>query len=286
MCMIYRKTPIMEYFNLSVNYEKLFIKPLYFGKVVSPSFVGLDNNYAEVAFLYTRLLSDSLFNAFEDKVSEIHCIEFNDLMPEVAFERFCELSNKFGFNKPTNKEVFISRRSFCNGGAIATLPITLYAHSDDLDSMGKENLKSLNKKGGFSIVITLPHYITKEQHNFIDISNEIEQNIIIDEARILMLIDKDELTLLRQNDKLYNATINYLKGYVKSARANVAKIRNNLIKDSDILEYLRTHNDKRKFYKNIFDNELTYIKTHYPHFLDKWDFYNKFEKICAETNLT
>lgn len=279
----YRITPIMKRFNLNCSYENLFIKPLYFGKVESPSFIGLED-YNEVAFLYTRLLTDSLFKALSNKVTEFYCIEFNDLLPEVAYKTFCKLSDKFGFNKPTNKEAFISRRSFCNGGAITTLPIQLYAHSDDLKLINKNidspNLDSLNKKGGFNITIAV---LTSEvPRDFVDISTEFESNLIIDEAKIVMLINKKELDLLKQNEVLYDATKSYLNGYIKAAKTNVATTRGNLIKDSDIIEYLRTHSDKRAFYKSIFDNELNYIKTHYPHFLKKWSAYNAFEKMCYE----
>lgn len=283
-------TPLMKRFNLTVDYAQLFVKSTYYGKVSKPSFVGLDD-YDEVAFLYTRLLTNSPFNALKDKISEIHCIEFNELNANNAFNTFCKLALKFGFTPPAHsqKAIFGNRCSFCNGGAITTLPITLYVHKDDLNNVfiaGKRKntkLDSLNKKGGFSIIITLPHYLSDKQKDFVDISDEIAPNIIIDEARILMIIDEDELKHLRQNTRLYEATKDYLKGYINAARENVAMIRSNLIKDSDIIEFFRSHDKKREFYKAIFDRELGYIKTHYPHFIDKWESYNAFEKICAES---
>ena len=277
-------TPIMKRFNLTVDYENLFVKSTYFGKVAKPSFVGLDD-YNEVAFLYTRLLSDSLFDALGDKVSEIHCVEFNDLNADNAFALFETLAKKFGFTMPksTQRAIFSNRCSFCNGGAITTFPITLYVHPSDIDAKC-QNLDSLRKNGGFSIIITTQtDFSLKNQGNFIDISNEIESNIIIDETKIAMLITKDEFAELKSNTKLFNATKKYLKGYIRAAKENVAMIRSNLIKDSDIVEYLRTHRDKRVFYKNIFDNELRFIKAHYPHFVDKWSAYNAFNQICVES---
>lgn len=221
------------------------------------------------------------------KLPPPHCIEFNDLKPDKAFDTFCKLADTLGFEKPTNKEIFTNRINR-NRGALITLPTALYAHPDDLPNVfkngqkEKRNLDSLNKKGGFSVIITLPHYVTDKQKDFVDISDEIYQNLIIEDTRILIIIDKDELAKLKENADLFNATKNYLKGYINALIDNANKIKAKLISESQILEYLKGNDKARKQIKHILDIELDYIKTHHPDFIKKWKYYLEFEKMCSK----
>lgn len=274
--------------NLTCNYIKLaFTRQLYEGNMPLPSIEALQNLSLIKMWKYYKFAFDSLLNTFKDKISSIHCIEFNDLKPDKAFDTFCKLADALGFEKPTNKEIFTNRVNR-NRGALITLPTTLYAHPDDLPNTFKEgqeekrNLDSLNKKGGFSVIVTLPHYVTDEQKDFADISDEIYPNLIIDDTRILIIIDKDELVQLKENTELFNATKTYLKGYLNALIDNANKIKANLITESQILEYLRSNDEVRKNIKRILDSELNYIKTHHPDFIQKWKYYLEFEKMCAE----
>lgn len=268
--------------NLTHNHN-IIPKYTYTSGDFAPSLEALNDEN----LILQSVLFDSLLNALKDKISSIHCIEFNDLKPDKAFDTFCKLADALGFEKPTNKEIFTNRVNR-NRGALITLPTTLYAHLDDLPNTFKEgqeekrNLDSLNKKGGFSVIVTLPHYVTDKQKDFADIGDEIYPNLIIDDTRILIIIDKDELLKLKENTELFNATKTYLKGYLNALIYNANKIKANLITESQILEYLRSNDEVRKNIKRILDSELNYIKTHHPDFIQKWKYYLEFEKMCAE----
>ena len=279
-------TPIMKRFNLTSAYEKLFVNCTYFGKVATPSFKGLEQP-DDVSFLYTRLLSDSPLNLIKDRISELVCIEFNQLNANNAFDTVCKLANKLKFKKPIDKELFKDRVSFLNGGALTTLPITLYVHEDDLENAHNDekvlsDTSSLSKEGGFEIIITLKNYLSKEQKDFVNLGKELAQKIIIDEAELLILIAKNELERLKANIKLYEKTKAYLRGYLKAARSYTARIRKSLITEKDILDYMSKNKDKRYFYKRIFDRELNYIKNNFPHFMDKFTAYKHFQRICEK----
>lgn len=272
--------------NLTCHHSALFKTILYESETTTPNLTLLDS---EVSYKLNRLslYNTTTLNDLKDKTTSIHCIEFNDLKPEKAFDTFCNLADTLGFERPTNKEIFTNRVNR-NRGALITLPTTLYAHPDDLPNAFKEgkeekrDLDSLNKKGGFSIIVTLPHYVTESQKDFADISDDIYPNLIIDDTKILIIIDKDELAQLKENTELFNTAKIYLKGYINALIDNANKIKASLITESQILEYLRQNDKSRKQIKNILDLELNYIKTHHPDFIQKWKYYLEFEKMCAE----
>lgn len=272
--------------NITCNYKFLFKNLLYEGENKTPS-LNLLNFDVSYKLNKLSLYDTSTLQCLCHKASSIHCVEFNDIKPDKAFDTFCKLADTLGFDKPTNKEIFTNRINR-NRGALVTLPTTLYVHKDDLKYAFKEgqkekrNLASLRKKGGFSIIITLPHYLYEKQKEFADISDEIEPNLIIDDTKICIIIDKNELIKIKENDELLKASKDYLKGYVNALKDSAEQIKANLINETQIIEYLRYNDEARKNIKQILDTELAYIKTHHPDFIEKWKYYLEFEKMCAE----
>lgn len=303
--------------NLTYAYSTLLPKLIFHGGD-KPSFKMLEN----YEWIRAYVVLDSLLKAFKKQISFIHCVDFNDLKPEFAFETYCKIADKFGFARPKNAALFTNRINR-NRGTLTALPITLYAHESDLkncyfdadfeqdlnpnlkqnlsqnleqnstnsklnlsknrpNSKQKQDLASLKKDGGFSFIITLPHYIDEKQRDFIDITDEIEANLRLDDTQILIIIDKNELIKIRQNTPLYKASINYLKGYIKALRAETCRIKNSLISEEQILNFFAQNEKPRKLVKALLDSELSYIKQNHPEFLKKWKYYNKFEQICAK----
>ena len=285
-------TPLMKKFNLTCDYTKLFPKFAYFGSTLQPSFVGLTDYEVEIPFLYTRLLCDSPFTAFKDKISSIYCVEFNDLKPDKAFDTFCKVADVLDLDKPQNKEIFLNRMS-PTAGMLALFgldnkAVEIYIHLDDINNVfvegnaEKQNLNSLGKKGGYSIFIAPLHILTKEQREFVDISDEISNDLIVDDTQILMVIQQDDFKKLQANKELWNATKQYLKGYVQCYKDKATKMKSDRVSEQDLLNYLRTNKKARNFIKKTLDNELNYIKEHHPNFIEKWKYYLEFEKMCAE----
>ena len=285
-------TPISKYFNLTCKYAELFPKPTYWGGFARPNLKCLQDMDANKQNWYTSRLNyalsfDSLYNIIKDKIQFVYCIEFNDLKPDKAFNTFCNLADFFAFQRPKYKDEFLNRISFYSG-LFSTLPATLYVHPDDLSNVFKEgkekkqDLASLYKKGGFSIIIASPHHLDEKQKEFANISDEIYPNLTIDNTQIVIIIDKDELVKLKRNMELFDATKNYLKGYIDSLKDSVAKIKASLISEEQILAYLRQNDKARRNLKKILDNELNYIKKNHYDFIQKWKYYLEFEKMCAE----
>ena len=166
--------------------------------------------------------------------------------------------------------------------------VEIYIHLDDINNVfvegnaEKQNLNSLSKKDGYSIFIAPLHILTKEQREFVDISDEISNDLIVDDTQILIVIQQDVLKTLQANKELWNATKQYLKGYIQCYKDKAAKMKSDRVSEQDLLNYLRTDKKARNFIKKTLDNELNYIKEYHPNFIEKWKYYLEFEKMCAE----
>ena len=179
---------------------------------------------------------------------------------------------------PENKEMFKNRiwNEMYN-----FLPTTLYTHPEDLRKT-EASEESLDKEGGFNIIITLPSHLKEEEKSLMDISNEIEENLMRDETRILMLIKENDLKNLKENTPLYQRTIQFLKGYVDAIQNEIERRKSVVFKEEDVLEFFKNNKEQRLFIKNILDNELNYIKQNHPDYIARWKYYLAFEKLCAD----
>ena len=277
--------------NLTCDYNFLF-KPLtYEGYGAKPNlgFLDLDVSYK---LNKLSLYDTSAINALKDKTNSIYLVEFNDLKPDKAFDTFCKLADNLVFERPANKEIFTNRVNRSRGNALIALPVIFYVHSSDLPNVFKEgkkerrNLASIKNQNSIKLIITLPHYLDDEQKGFVDIIDEIEPNLIINDTKILVILSKDDLSKLKENTELFEATKDYLRGYINTLKDIQKEIKSSLINEKQILEYLRQNGKARKSIKGILDNELSYIKTHHPEFIQKWKHYLEFEKMCKELDST
>lgn len=279
----YDTTPLMKRFNLTCkDYEKLFYKPTYVNGKHFPDFTTFEKANSLNFAISQSFIFDSILEHFKNNLSFIHCVEFNDLKPDNVISTLETVTHTFNLNQPQNKDIFLNRINR-NCGGITQLPSILYAHPEDLKhTTNKEDLTSLDKKDGFSFIITMPQCITDEEKDFVDITSEIEKDLIIDDTHIFVIIKKQELDSVKQNTTLYNTCITYLKDYVNALKEHTQEINNNLINESQILNYLREHKQARIAIKKMLDSELNYIKTHHPTFIQKWQYYLEFEKMCIE----
>lgn len=107
-------------------------------------------------------------------------------------------------------------------------------------------------QGGFTLFITLPHYLNEEQKSFKELSLEfLGEKLFLAGSEILLLMGEEVLNL-RQNVKLFEATKTYLKGYIKALKNEVARIKANLYSEEEIIEYLSFNEDLRQELKQIF----------------------------------
>lgn len=276
-------------FNLTYknNIDQLIPKVTYrWGYGFKPSFNFLSNPTKENLLdrtdsfisIESVLAKDSMLEAFRDNISSIYCIEFNDLKADKAFDTFSKIADTFNFKKPKNKDFFTNKQWT---EIYTLLPTTLYVHQDDLE-IEKPNLSSCKKRDSIQIIITLPSHLTELQKDFIDISSILEESLIIDETKILIMIEREHFFKIKKNNKLYSAIIKFLTEYVDAIKIEVDRRKDSKITEEQILDFLKSNHKIRTKIKNILDKETNWIKTCYPDFIEKWKYYNEFEKMCAE----
>ena len=280
------KNIFFKKFNLTFSYQNLIPQAKYwcsddsrpsFGLFKTSSFFNNDYQWWMI-WWQTFLASDSIFSTFKDNIGLVHCINFDDLTGKKGITSFCKAAEFFKFDLPENTEIFGNKVWNAMQGF---LPSTLYIHSDDL-SKTEASEESLDKEGGFNIIITLPSHLKEEEKSLMDISNEIEENLMRDETRILMLIKENDLKNLKENTPLYQRTIQFLKGYVDAIQNEIERRKSVVFKEEDVLEFFKNNKEQRLFIKNILDNELNYIKQNHPDYIARWKYYLAFEKLCAD----
>ena len=280
---------IVRNFNLTYKntINQLIPKAEYrWGLDYKPSFNFLLNNASEFLLdntdsfisLTSLLAKDTLLDTFKDNISFVYCVEFNDMKADKAFDTFCEIAKKFNLKQPKNKEFFADKQWT---EIYTLLPATLYIHPDDLKK-NERNLDSITNKDSIQIIITLPSHLSEEQKRFVNIGLILEDNLIIDETRVLIIIKEEDLNKLKENSELYKATIKFLKDYINAIRNEVDRRKEDKITEKQILEFLCQNDKIRKNIKQILDNELNYIKANHPSFIQKWKYYLEFEKMCQE----
>lgn len=273
-------------FNLTFNVESLIQKEIYWlSKTIYPTLGALENadffqNDKEQWETWWRaiLATDSIFETFKENIRNVYCVEFNDVKGEKAIDTFSKIADFFGLQMPKDKTIFNNR---VWNEMYHILPSTFYVNQNDLNQKQK-NEKSFHKIDSFIITITLPSKITEEQKKLVDISCEIEENLTIDETRVLILIKENDLINLRENNILYKSALDYLKKYLNEIKKEINRRKSVIFSEEQILDFFKRNKKSRMFIKNILDSELNYIKKNHPAYINRWKYYLEFEKICAE----
>ncbi|WP_411266550.1 DUF2972 domain-containing protein [Campylobacter volucris] len=267
-----------KFFNMTYNYNNLF-PAVYYGycfnnTIPSVEFIG---NCIGAKPYFTTQKRLNILKKYS-KIKNIKCIEFSQISIENAFNTFTKLAREYGFTCPNNLIAFQGRANR-NQGDLIYLPVTLYVHSYDLDNINEMDKTSFNLKGGVDIIITT-HQIHLKKEGFVDITQEIfdDRKLMFD--NIVLLVKSNEYKILKDNQDLFIASKKYLNNYMDALEKHEQKIKDNLITEEQILDYLKNNKDLRVRLKNILDEDLTYVKQNHPEYLQQWEYYQEFEKMC------
>ncbi|MWV67910.1 DUF2972 domain-containing protein [Helicobacter saguini] len=296
------ENPLSNRFNLTCDYKNIFVDFIYWFNTKTPQLSTLTNKYVEA--INTYIVFSSVFNRLKNLglVDDIYVADFNDFLPQSAYRTFCRVGEHFGFKACEDLQYYIDKKW---GDVAPYMPVTLHANSYDIPNLflqgkaGRQGLESLglnewNLKPLDSINKTIREAENLDIHiglyddfkntpNVIDITSEFfSQKIIIDRTSLYIYISKNDIKILKNNEKLYEACGIYLRGYIQALESRIKEIQKNIIREPQILEYLESNETLRAEIKNLFDKELAYFKKNYPHIVDTWQYYKEFEKMCGE----
>ncbi|EGK8023323.1 DUF2972 domain-containing protein [Campylobacter lari] len=217
-------------------------------------------------------------NIFSRIAKNIECLEFDDIGYSNAFATFSLLAKKYNLYIPKDPRPFQGRVNFSNGDLLI-LPIVCYIHPHDLNKEFFDDDTSFALEGGVEIIITT-HQLHPNKNGFVDITKEIfdDRKLMFD--NIIVLIKNDEYKILKNDQELFLASKEYLNNYINALEKYELNNKEKLLNENDLLLYLRNNPYIRRLFKEKFDNDLIYIREHYPEYLRKWKYYQEFEKLC------
>ncbi|EDO9712371.1 DUF2972 domain-containing protein, partial [Campylobacter jejuni] len=271
-------------FNLSSDFNKILNCKKY-----GTSIVGKFANAPMIEYLNFWFFTDRwfLYNSLLSSIKnfKVFYIDMEEIKPAKAFDTMCDLANKFGFKKPTDKKFF---EGVMNGDFLGILPFTLYIHSKDIDNVyslmkSYENLSSLKDNDSIHLQITSTNLIEfyKQSKEYINFTKEFFDKPLKYE-NLGIFLKPQEFECLKQDSKLFDVTKRYLNNFIKALEERIELEKAKLFKEEDVLNYFKENKELRLKLKNILDKELVHIKKHRPDIVASWKYYQEFEKMCKE----
>ncbi|EAK0444780.1 DUF2972 domain-containing protein [Campylobacter lari] len=117
------------------------------------------------------------------------------------------------------------------------------------------------------------YHISNEQINIFSYisNNDLKNNIGI-------YIDKNKISKFL-NHKNYARIKQYLSNFLDAIKEIVDYTETNLMKEDEVLDYLKKNKTARLKLKDILDKELIHIKNFRPDIVKSWKYYQEFEKF-------
>ncbi|EDP3947397.1 DUF2972 domain-containing protein, partial [Campylobacter jejuni] len=275
----------MKEICLNNDYSDVFKNKMYVGDI------GKNFYYSEkpsMKYLPRWINEDTMYQTslcllFSNR--DITYIDMEEIKPAKAFDTMCDLANKFGFKKPTDKKFF---EGVMNGDFLGILPFTLYIHSKDIDNVyslmkSYENLSSLKDNDGIHLQITSTNLIEfyKQSKEYINFTKEFFDKPLKYE-NLGIFLKPQEFERLKQDSKLFDVAKRYLNNFIEALEERIDLEKAKLFKEKDVLNYLKENKELRVKLKNILDKELVHIKQHRPDIVASWKYYQEFEQMCKE----
>ncbi|SMC18491.1 Protein of unknown function [Campylobacter helveticus] len=250
--------PINREFNLSHDFRDYIDYITHKDMETKVDFNDLENSFTSAKIL-----------PFFKNITPVDCAE---ILPDKAFKTMQNLALKFHFNPPKN-EAYFQNYEF-KGYIRYLLPLVLYANENDPVFSLKQSVKEtpLDRENSLIFIINrfADHY--EEYEN---ISKELTKCLCDDLA---VFIKKEDLK--RISKEFYAKIKTYLSEFITEIVRVTKEAEEKILKEKDVLEYLKKHKDISLKLKQIFDEELRYFKQHHPNLVETWHYYKEFEKIC------
>ena len=279
----WRYEPLAKKFNFTCrDYKSLFPEPSY--EVCTQDLITFASSIPAVSslYLYYPKMQRSTSINFHKRLEyltlkDIIYVDMSEISFSKAFDTFTRLSSIFGFKAPKEQDRHIFEGKIYSGMSYAHFPVTLYAHPNDI-SCQKQDLSSLEKEGGFELILTL-----KQRVQDLSLYKDLTQEILLNpKDNVIVLIEKDKAEAFLQNQALFNEAKKYLQEYMQAYSLELKRIKDSLVSAEQILSYLREHKNLRMHIKTSLDKSLQDLKSKRPDIVASWKYYQEFEKMCEE----
>ncbi|STQ85889.1 DUF2972 domain-containing protein [Helicobacter muridarum] len=248
--------------NLGDNYEDVILPAEYYyaskNDIYTPSLDRLPDvlssmkNSQHTLRIRIELLSKNLTN--------IHYIPFEDIGTSKAFDTLYALSKKYGFDSPKRREVFETKINGSNRSPL--FPFTLVC----------------DKNSNIELIVLRV------------CDNKILDSVYVDMTSILydgfnpygirIIAKKDVYDALQFKLDLLKDISKYIDGYIQALiRIDEIEMKKQF-NEEDIIEYLKSNINLAREFKIAFDLEYADVKSRRADIVEKWAYYQEFEKIC------
>ncbi|EEA8057861.1 DUF2972 domain-containing protein, partial [Campylobacter jejuni] len=269
----------MKEICLNNDYSDVFKNKMYVGDI------GKNFYYSEkpsMKYLPRWINEDTMYQTslcllFSNR--DITYIDMEEIKPAKAFDTMCDLANKFGFKKPTDKKFF---EGVMNGDLAGFIPINLFIDKKNLIYNNKVIYKD-NDSIHLQITSTNLVEFYKQSKEYINFTKEFFDKPLKYE-NLGIFLKPQEFGRLKQDSKLFDVTKRYLNNFIEALEERIDLEKAKLFKEKDVLNYLKENKELRVKLKNILDKELVHIKQHRPDIVASWKYYQEFEQMCKELN--
>ncbi|EAK4034095.1 DUF2972 domain-containing protein, partial [Campylobacter jejuni] len=257
----------MKEICLNNDYSDVFKNKMYVGDI------GKNFYYSEkpsMKYLPRWINEDTMYQTslcllFSNR--DITYIDMEEIKPAKAFDAMCDLANKFGFKKPTDKKFF---EGVMNGDLVGFIPINLFIDKKNLIYNNKVIYKD-NDSIHLQITSTNLIEFYKQSKEYINFTKEFFDKPLKYE-NLGIFLKPQELERLRQDSKLFDVTKRYLNNFIEALEERIELEKAKLFKEKDVLNYLKENKELRVKLKNILDKELVHIKQHRPDIVASWKY--------------
>ncbi|WP_279176923.1 DUF2972 domain-containing protein [Campylobacter insulaenigrae] len=207
----------------------------------------------------TLLENTFIMHFLLDKINHnnITYLDMSELSSDNIFSTFTYLAQKFDFTPPHNDDKDFFQRKEFRGYMRYLLPLNFH-----VDENIKLNITRFGMGG-----------------DDINIFDKISQNDLKNDIGIYIEQEKLDLFLKHKN---YDKIKNYLSCFLDDVKYIVDYTEDTMMKESEVLAYLKDNLAARIKLKSILDKELIHIKQYRPDIVASWRHYQEFEKICKE----
>ncbi|TLD88682.1 DUF2972 domain-containing protein [Helicobacter sp. MIT 05-5294] len=214
-------------------------------------------------------------------------MDMSEITGKKAFETFCKLSKTFGFNPPLQKEknFFAQRVSrYCG-----LLPLTLKI-SNLRNKIFKLHITSrlweFDKRVYVNEYWNDRVYEHKEaiETKYTNITKNLLRDFFENKEERHIYILSDNYCDFIQDETLTTKASNYIQTLFQALDKQDEIESQKKLTEQDVLDYLKSDTHLKQHCKKVLDTHLSHIKSHRPDIVESWQYYQAFEKMCAEMN--